>query len=552
MGSRFARAAGSAFADPFHAVFLKAAASRPLGTTRRTIRSGAAAAAPLHAVPFWLQWALAFARATGSAFADPFHALFLKAAASRPLGTTTSTIGERGGCGRPAPWSEPSARRRRSTTMIHRRSLVLLVALASASAVVLFGRDGAETTPRSNVTAPEPVAALVEAFAAGDSRAVVARLERRVERAPHDADDLAQLGLGYLQLGRETGEPSWLPRAGEALRRSLEDGERRGLALTGLAQLAIAQHRFRAAIPPAREALRRDPENVAALGALADALVETGRYREAFRVLDRMAAVGPSVAAYARVAFARELLGRHEAAAEAMRLALEAGTGIAEQEAWTWTQLGSLALRAGQTDRAANAFEHALEAAPGYVHADVGLARVAVARDRLDDAAARLERVVERLPAPQYAILLGDVYERLGSSARAREAYRLVDTIDALRTAGGIRTDLQLASYRLDREIGVPEALERARAAYRAAPSVRAADVVAWGLYRAGRCGAARRWSVEALRLGTRDGSMLFHRGLIERCLDAPDAGAAWFRRALAADPLFSVRFAPVAERLAA
>ena len=201
---------------------------------------------------------------------------------------------------------------------------------------------------------------------------------------------------------------------------------------------------------------------------------------------------------------------------------------------------------------AERSFGRALRAVPRYVHAEAGLARVDVARGNFDRAATRLERVLERLPAPQYAILLGEIYEHAGRTAAATRAHRLVDTIDRLLEAGGIRTDLQLAVYHLDRGIHVDDALDRAREAYRAAPSVRAADAVAWGLYRAGRCGDARRWSESALRLGTRDAAMLFHRGLIERCLDARTAAARWFDRALDADPWFSVRFAPVARRLAA
>ncbi|MCI0635129.1 MAG: hypothetical protein L0206_14650, partial [Actinobacteria bacterium] len=58
-------------------------------------------------------------------------------------------------------------------------------------------------------------------------------------------------------------------------------------------------------------------------------------------------------------------------------------------------------------------------------------------------------------------------------------------------------------------------------------------------------------WSRRALGLGTKDGLFLFHRGTIERCLGGDDAGRPWFRQALASNPTFSLRWAPVAERLA-
>ena len=118
------------------------------------------------------------------------------------------------------------------------------------------------------------------------------------------------------------------------------------------------------------------------MAALGDALFNVGRYREAFRVYDRLAELGPSVGAYARVAFARRLLGRHESAIEAIELALEAGSGIPEQAAWGHVQYGTMLLAAGRLDRAEQAFRRSLALSPGYVNAQAGLARVDAARGR--------------------------------------------------------------------------------------------------------------------------------------------------------------------------
>ena len=42
---------------------------------------------------------------------------------------------------------------------------------------------------------------------------------------------------------------------------------------------------------------------------IGDALVELGRYRAAFQAFDTMASKQPSLASYARIAHARELVG---------------------------------------------------------------------------------------------------------------------------------------------------------------------------------------------------------------------------------------------------
>src|SRR5205807_3756783 len=90
--------------------------------------------------------------------------------------------------------------------------------------------------------------------------------------------------------------------------------------------------------------------------------------------------------------------------------------------------------------------------------------------------------------------------------------------------------------------------LARTRTAYVTAPGVYAEDALAWGLFRAGRCEEARSHSARALRLGTRDALLVFHRAMIERCLGAPSA-RSWFRRALAINPNFSFLWAPVARK---
>jgi tetratricopeptide (TPR) repeat protein len=417
-------------------------------------------------------------------------------------------------------------------------------------AVVLGGGwQGDDATARP--LAREDLARLVEQFSAGSSRSVVRRLEGVVAAQPDDARALALLGLGYQQLARETADASWIGRADEALRRATAADPSDAVAAAGRAQLAVTQHRFDEAVPLARHALELDAQSAVARGALGDALLATGRYRIAFGVFDRFAAIGPSVGAYARVAQARQLLGRPAAALDALELAIEAGSAIPEQEAWALTRYGTLLVAANRLGEADAAFRRALRLSPGYVHALAGLARVDAARGNFDAAAPRLEHVVERLPAPEYAILLGDVRTRAGNPAAARRTYALVGALERVLAANGVRTELSTALFDLDHGVRVQAALARARTAYEAAPGVSAADAVAWGLYRTGNCVQARAWSKRALALGTKDGLFLFHRGMIERCLAGSESARPWFERALSANPTFSFRWAPVAERLA-
>jgi tetratricopeptide (TPR) repeat protein len=392
----------------------------------------------------------------------------------------------------------------------------------------------------------QAVGRLLSGLASGNTAGYVRKLEHVVARQPRDGGSLAVLGLAYQQRARETGDPTFYRLSDSALRRASSAHGPAALILQAEASLANTRHRFRKGLQLAREAIALDPENGAAYGALGDALLNVGRYGRAFRVYDRMALDSPGVASFTRVANARELLGRPAAAAEADELALETGSRVPENVAWTMVQLGNVHLNAGRVAEAAQAYRRALRRLPGYVHAEAGLARVETAEGRYGRAIARLRRVVDRLPIPAYAILLGDALRASGREHAAQREYALVGAIERLFAANGVRTELQTALFDLDHDRNVWDALRRARAAYASAPSIYAEDALAWGLFRVGRCEEARARSIHALRLGTRDALLVFHRAMIERCLGNPSA-QSWFRRALAINPNFSILWAPAA-----
>src|SRR5438093_773017 len=96
---------------------------------------------------------------------------------------------------------------------------------------------------------------------------------------------------------------------------------------------------------------------------------------------------------------------------------------------------------------------------------------------------------------------------------------------------------------RSDHGIAPAQTVALARAARAERPSILGDDTLAWALARAGRCEEARAWSQRALRLGTEDWQLLFHRGYIERCLGQATAARSWFDRAQQLNPHYSVRW---------
>jgi tetratricopeptide (TPR) repeat protein len=429
--------------------------------------------------------------------------------------------------------------------------LGLAVALAAAVAVLFGGvLTGSTAGRKSQAVRPEAAAGrLLAGFAAGNTAAYASELEGRVHQDPQDVQSLVLLGLAYQQRARETGDASYYPRSAVALTRATRLDPHNALAVTGLAALAASRHRFEDARRLALRARRLAPDSAGPLGVLGDARVELGRYRAAFAAFDRMAALKPNLASYSRISYARELLGEPNSAIAAMRLAVKAGEGTVEPLAWTLVQLGNLYFDNGRLAPASHAYREALARFPGYVHAEAALARVAAARGRYSEAIARYRRAVEVLPLPQYEGALGDVLELAGRPAEAREAFGAVDAIQRLLAANGVRTELETALFDLDHGRDFAGALARARRAFTERKSIEADDVLAWALYRNGRCAEAKRHSARALRLGTHDALKLFHRGMIERCLGRDDAGRSYLRRALEINPHFSLLYVPVAER---
>ena len=379
----------------------------------------------------------------------------------------------------------------------------------------------------------------------------VGALERAVARSPQDEKALVYLGYGYLQRWRETADASYLPRAGEALGRARRLSPSDPLVVAGLGSLALTRHDFRRALALGRRAQHLAPFSSVPYGIVGDALLELGRYREAFAAFEKMNALRPGVASYARIGYARELLGDVNGAVAAMRLAVESSTGRPEAGAWSRVELAKLEIQRGHLRVAARLLREALTLLPGYVQAEEQLARVDAARGRLDEAIRRARLAAEAVPLPQVVSLLGDLYDRAGRPAAARRQVATMGAIGGLLAANGVRTDLESALYDADHRRGLRTLVARAKAARAERPSIYGDDAVAWALARSGRCVEARGWSERSLRLGTRDALLFFHRAKIERCLGRRAASAAWARRALDAGPYFSVLWQPVAARLA-
>ena len=430
------------------------------------------------------------------------------------------------------------------------RRTALVVGGAIAVALALGGLLGGvlAESPSAGSTHVVP-RALAERALGGTagrvSAGAVTELEQQARVTPRDPDLLVQLGFAYQLRWRETGDAGFLPRSGAALRRALRARPKDANAVLGLGSLALIRHEFRAALVEGRRALRLLPGSARPFGVIGDALAELGRYEEAFRAFEHMVSLRPSLASYARVAYARELIGDREGALAAMRLALDAAGGQPEPTAWALVEIAKLERGLGRRGAAREHARAALLAVPGYPAARVELARIDAADGRIEKAIAQARRAADALPTSQALSLLADLLDRSGRHARADRQRSTVGVVDRLLAANGIRVDLESAVYRADSLIRPRETVELARRARAARPSIYGDDALAWALARAGRCEEALPLARRALRLGTEDPLLYFHLGYAEGCAGRPDAMRDAYQRALALDSEFSVRWAP-------
>lgn len=358
----------------------------------------------------------------------------------------------------------------------------------------------------------------------------------------------AEANRGYAELGvaRVRIDPSRYPVAEARFRAALRIGGADASALRGLAALAAARHRFDESLELARRSRRLDPTNAAVYGVIGDANLELGRYPQAIEAFDKMMSLKPTPSGYARVSYARELLGDRRGAMAAMRMSAEAA-GFSEPAAWALTHLGNLHAGSGGLARGVKSYRSALARVPAYAPALIGLADVARRRGDTARAERLLRRALAQLDDPGAAATLGDVLVVQGRTDEANDWYRHSLVLEARFARYGGRNQIETALFDLDRDRNLADALERARVGLRLRPGVESLHTYAWALYKNGRCGEAVRYSNRALALAPADTGALYHRSLIEKCLGNGKEAARYASRVRSLDPTF---IAPSAFRI--
>ncbi|MGW0860703.1 hypothetical protein, partial [Streptomyces sp. NPDC002690] len=385
-----------------------------------------------------------------------------------------------------------------------------------------------------------------------DLTALIGDRQSWVHSHPADAPAWAALGSAYVEWAHRSADFGYYPRAEQALKRSLAavPGDRgNSAAWVGLAELADARHDFLAAKKWGEAVRDRGPGasvTWAVYPALIDAYNGLGDQEAAGKATEKFAALRKGAPGLGRTAeLYRDRGWREDALATAQEASERSGTPAQKAEALH--RLGDLARERGDAEEALGQYDAALLVDHGHHTSLAGRARALAALGRTDEAMAEYQRVLQRLPRPEYSLELAELYESLDLDGDAASQYASFLRMAASAERNGVDETLPLARY----ESGHGEAeaaVERLRAAWgEQRRNAEVADALGWALHRAGRTEEGLEFALKAADSGVRSASYAYHLGVMEAAVGDTGAARRSLAEALRTDPAFSPLDAPAA-----
>ena len=375
--------------------------------------------------------------------------------------------------------------------------------------------------------------------------------ERRASEDTISASDRSQLAMLYMDRARATGAFADYQRAERLARRSLAlRTEHNGQTFGLLAAALLARHDFSGALTVARTADSLNPGVPAHVALLGEIELEMGEYTAANTHFSSIRLDRDQFTIAARVARWRELTGHADAARRLLHAAV-AKVGRRddlprEQVAWFHFRLGELELRTGHLDSAEASFRRGLEIFPGDYRILGGLARLAAARGRWDEAIDFGNQAIAIQLDPATLGTISEAYGALGDSAQAAQYVRAM-TVSALKQPGPIHRAWGLFLLDHGNRNDVKRVLAKTRLEMRTRRDIYGYDLLAWALHKQGRHAEARDAMQRALAQHTEDAQLFYHAGMIERALGNTAQARTYLDQALTMNPRFSATQASIA-----
>jgi tetratricopeptide (TPR) repeat protein len=392
---------------------------------------------------------------------------------------------------------------------------------------------------------------------------LIKSLQARVKRNPEDHAGYAGLGAAYLQKGRETADAADYELAKGALEKSLDllsNDPAAAFAMTQMAVVGMVEHRFEDALTWAQKALALGSGDPSPWAIAGDALADMGDYQGASDAYSRLKIsygsedekLALSYQRDSRMSFLRFVAGDTEGAIQlmssAVRTAMETHMPL-ENIAWSQYQLGDELFLAGETNAAEKAYLASLDECPNYYRALAGLAKVRTSQGRYIDAIKLYKQAIARVPYPEYASALGDIYHKLGQIEDAKKQYELVEFIGYLSQLNQQIHNRDLALFYADHDLKLRESLALAQKELEVRRDIYTWDVLGWSLFKNDKFQEAAEAISHALEQGTRDPQLFFHAGMIYDRLGDSLKAKEYLQRALQTNSEFHITYAETARQ---
>ena len=435
--------------------------------------------------------------------------------------------------------------------------LALTIAAVTAGRLValLPATDVAVAVPPADIVAAAPDPGALDPLAPADASVSASDLDRiradttfwgdRFRTSPRDFVSATRLAASEIELARATGDISAYVAASAAVDGALAAYPDYPIALDYRGVVLVALHQFVAARDHAREILATTPDDPTALATLGDATLELGDVAAAAGAYQTLTLTADSAAARVRLSHLAFIGGHTDEAVRQSHAAIVAATDEGaggSAMAWFDYQLGDTLIATGDRAGAAEAYAAALVADPSSHLARWGLARVAAAEGRLDDAISLLDAAIAAVPLPEFLARRADLYDLRAADGDVRLAADDRATVLAIAQLSGAAAgvyDRTLSLFLSNTGSDRVRALALAEGELRTRKDVYGYDALAWALLANDRPAEADDAMTTALAFGTRDAKLLYHAGMIKAALGDVPAARSLLDAALTLDDSF-------------
>jgi tetratricopeptide (TPR) repeat protein len=378
---------------------------------------------------------------------------------------------------------------------------------------------------------------LTEATASMKTDDHISMYETLVKAQPEIAHYRNLLAGSYIQKVRESMDYTYLERASQIVNNVLGEDSKNYEAARLRTEILLERHDFKTAVQYSLALTEWSPMDPWNWGTLGDALTELGDYDKAADAYQKMVSLRPDLSSYNRAAYFRFIYNDPVNAEKIMRMAIAAGSPMAENTAWCEVELGKILLKTGKIKEAGQAYQAALRQFPDYHPALAGMAHVAAAQSDWKTAIENMKQAQAATPLPDYAAALYDYYTASGETQEAEKQKELIFVTDQVGQAAKEKANRNIAIIYADHDWKLDRSLELAKNELEVRGDIYTYDALAWALYKNKDYTAAADATKKAMQFQTPEPAFYYHAGLIASALGKKDEARTLLLKSLDLSP---------------